>query len=68
MTACDLVKRNDNHSEGGCVDLLANVCPNCGGGFTVRPVRQARNGKNGNDLTPYPAPTTIRGFHSGSHS
>jgi hypothetical protein len=28
--------------------LLANVCPNCGGGFTPRPIRAARNWKNGN--------------------
>ena len=26
-----------------CVDLLGNVCPNCGGGFTARPVRPRRN-------------------------
>lgn len=34
-----------------CVDgLLHNVCPNCGGGFVPRPVRPARNWKNGNFL------------------
>jgi hypothetical protein len=26
----------------GCVDLLENVCPNCGGGFVPRPIRPAR--------------------------
>ena len=32
-----------------CVDgVLANVCPNCGGGFTPRPVRPARDWKGGN--------------------
>jgi hypothetical protein len=30
----------------GCVrDVLSNVCPNCGGGFSPRPVRPARNWK-----------------------
>ena len=38
-----------------CVELLANVCPNCGGGFTARPVRPARNWKGGNYLGDYPA-------------
>ena len=34
-----------------CVDgALANVCPNCGGGFTPRPIRPARNWKNDNFL------------------
>ena len=25
-----------------CVELLAQVCPNCGGGFQKRPIRPAR--------------------------
>ncbi len=42
-----------------CVDdLLSNVCPNCGGGFTPRPVRPSRNWKGGNFLGDYPAKTT----------
>lgn len=39
-----------------CVDeLLNNVCPNCGGGFTLRPVRPTTNYRNNNCLTHYPA-------------
>ena len=39
-----------------CVDeLLDNVCPNCGGGFVVRPVRPARNLKGDNYLGKFPA-------------
>jgi len=42
-----------------CVDaVLGNVCPNCGGGFTPRPIRPARNWKNGNYLGGDPASTT----------
>lgn len=34
-----------------CVDrVLSNVCPNCGGGFTPRPIRPVHNWKNGNFL------------------
>ena len=44
-----------------CVDgVLGNVCPNCGGGFTARPVRPARNWRNDNYLGKDPAGTTIR--------
>lgn len=43
-----------------CVDeLLQNVCPNCGGGFSPRPVRPAHHGKNGNDTRHYP-PSSVR--------
>ena len=39
-----------------CADgLLANVCPNCGGGFMARPVRPQKDWKNGNNLTHHPA-------------
>ena len=39
-----------------CVDgLLGNVCPNCGGGFTPRPVRPDKNWKGDNYLGKYPA-------------
>ncbi len=40
-----------------CVELLENVCPNCGGGFTHRPVRPARNWRGDNFLSAYPALT-----------
>jgi hypothetical protein len=44
-----------------CVDgLLANVCPNCGGGFVARPVRPSRNLKGDNFLGKYPASTTVK--------
>lgn len=44
-----------------CADrLLANVCPNCGGGFAPRPIRPARDWKGQNFLGRYPASTTIK--------
>jgi uncharacterized protein len=44
-----------------CVDsLLGNVCPNCGGGFSARPVRPAKNWKGDNFLGRYPAATQIK--------
>lgn len=43
-----------------CVALLANVCPNCGGGFTPRPVRPQNNWKNDNFLGKDPAATTTK--------
>ncbi|MBI3368256.1 MAG: DUF1272 domain-containing protein [Burkholderiales bacterium] len=44
-----------------CVDgPLDNVCPNCGGGFTPRPVRPAHNLKAANYLGKYPASTLVR--------
>jgi hypothetical protein len=44
-----------------CVDnVLSNVCPNCGGGFSARPVRPARDWKGSNFLGKYPASTTIK--------
>ena len=43
-----------------CVTQLGNVCPNCGGGFAPRPVRPARNWKNGNFLGAIPAGTTAK--------
>jgi len=43
-----------------CVDtLLRNVCPNCGGGFVPRPVRPAKNWKDGNSLEKDPASTAV---------
>lgn len=39
-----------------CVDeLLANVCPNCGGGFVARPVRPAHEWRAGAWLGARPA-------------
>jgi hypothetical protein len=44
-----------------CVeDVLGNVCPNCGGGFTPRPVRPATNWKNGNFLGQDPASSKVK--------
>jgi hypothetical protein len=40
--------------------LLFNVCPNCGGGFTARPVRPARHWKGNNYLGADPAGTTVK--------
>lgn len=45
----------------GCVDgLLANVCPNCGGGFVPRPIRPVKNWKGENHLGRYPARTEVK--------
>jgi hypothetical protein len=38
-----------------CMNALENVCPNCGGGFTRRPIRPAHDLKSGNFLGRYPA-------------
>jgi len=44
-----------------CVDtLLANTCPNCGGGFVPRPIRPAHNWKGDNYLGADPASTKIK--------
>lgn len=44
-----------------CVDgVLANVCPNCGGGFVPRPIRPSKNWKGGNGLGKDPASTKIK--------
>lgn len=44
-----------------CVEqVLGNVCPNCGGGFTPRPIRPARNWKNSNYLGAIPACTSAK--------
>jgi len=44
-----------------CVEtVLENVCPNCGGGFTPRPVRPANNWKGDNFLGKNPASTTVK--------
>jgi len=44
-----------------CVEkALANVCPNCGGGFAPRPIRPSRNWKGDNWLGKDPAGTKVR--------
>jgi hypothetical protein len=44
-----------------CVDsVLGNVCPNCGGGFTPRPVRPVHDWRGGNHLAGYPAQTAVK--------
>ncbi|MCS0657005.1 DUF1272 domain-containing protein [Massilia terrae] len=43
-----------------CVDsVLKNVCPNCGGGFTQRPVRPSRNWRRNNFLGSDPASSKV---------
>ncbi len=43
-----------------CVeDVLFNVCPNCGGGFSPRPIRPSRNLRNNSCLENHPASTRI---------
>jgi uncharacterized protein len=44
-----------------CVnEVLANVCPNCGGGFVPRPMRPSRNWNGENFLGKYPASTAVK--------
>ena len=41
-----------------CVDdVLFGVCPNCGGGFSPRPIRPTADWKGGNNLAGHPAST-----------
>ncbi|PCI59886.1 MAG: urease [Kordiimonadales bacterium] len=40
-----------------CVELLENVCPNCGGGFVPRPVRPKAELRPGVGLGKQPAST-----------
>jgi hypothetical protein len=42
-----------------CVELLRNVCPNCGGGFTPRPIRPAHAWKQGVSLESHPATCVV---------
>lgn len=54
-----------------CVEnILENVCPNCGGGFTPRPIRPVKNLKGDNYLGKDPASTTIkyRPIHLEAHA
>jgi uncharacterized protein len=44
-----------------CVEnVLGNVCPNCAGGFTPRPIRPARNWRADNYLGKDPATGRVR--------
>ena len=44
-----------------CVaDVLADVCPNCGGGFSPRPIRPATNWRANNFLGKDPASSVVR--------
>src|SRR4051812_11213664 len=46
-----------------CVEnQLANVCPNCGGGFQLRPIRPATEWREGLSLAKRPASTTRVGL------
>jgi hypothetical protein len=39
-----------------CVDnVLKNVCPNCGGGFSMRPIRPSKELRNGVGLSHQPS-------------
>lgn len=39
--------------------LLANTCPNCGGGFVPRPIRPAQHWVGGNWLGAHPPSLTV---------
>jgi hypothetical protein len=43
-----------------CVLLLGNVCPNCAGGFTPRPIRPKSNWKGDNYLGKDPASNKVK--------
>jgi len=42
-----------------CVEALQNVCPNCGGGFSPRPIRPAHAWRPGVSLINHPAIRTV---------
>ena len=43
-----------------CAELiLSNTCPNCGGGFTPRPIRPAIHWKGNNYLGAHPASSRV---------
>ncbi|HWW27136.1 MAG TPA: DUF1272 domain-containing protein [Caulobacter sp.] len=49
-----------------CVDgQLLNVCPNCGGGFTPRPIRPEKEWRPGLSLAKRPASTQRRSMNYG---
>jgi uncharacterized protein len=40
-----------------CVEIVHNVCPNCGGGFVPRPIRPVKEWRPGLSLAKRPAST-----------
>lgn len=40
-----------------CVEIIHNVCPNCGGGFVPRPIRPRKEWRPGLSLAKRPAST-----------
>lgn len=45
----------------GCATgVLGNVCPNCGGNFTSRPIRPSQNWNGENYLGKYPAGAKVK--------
>jgi len=40
--------------------VLGNVCPNCGGGFSARPIRPANNWKGDNYTGAFPPSTKVK--------
>jgi hypothetical protein len=48
-----------------CVDVLQNVCPNCGGGFAPRPIRPATEWRPGLSVAQRPPGTTRRSLSYG---
>ena len=49
-----------------CVEVLANVCPNCGGGFERRPIRPAREWRPGLSVAQRPPSDKRRSLSFGS--
>ncbi len=44
-----------------CVEaVLNNVCSNCGGGFSARPIRPSKDLRGANYLGAYPASTKVK--------
>jgi hypothetical protein len=43
-----------------CVEILHDICPNCGGGFTARPIRPAQDWRDGHHLGRFPADSEVR--------
>lgn len=49
-----------NFCRACALEVLGNVCPNCGGGFCLRPIRPATDWKGGDYLGNYPPGTTVK--------
>ena len=50
-----------------CADALANVCPNCGGGFEPRPIRPRGAWREGTGLENDPPGTQRRSLRYSAH-